>query len=115
MKVIDPGFLEINAQRAKRWHPSGIIEWSLADWLVAVGGELGEAMNVAKKIRRIEDNIVTQDHDHGALKLAFAEELADVFCYLTLVAERASVDLNAAVTAKFNLVSDRYGFPEKLP
>lgn len=43
------------------------------------------------------------------------EELADVFLYLDLLAGYYGVDLPAAIVKKFNKVSEKQGFPERLP
>jgi NTP pyrophosphatase (non-canonical NTP hydrolase) len=43
-----------------------------------------------------------------------AEELADVYTYLDLLATKADIDLPAAIVAKFNKVSRRQGFPDRL-
>jgi len=47
----------INAARAARWHKGGIESWSITDWSNAMAGEMGEACNAVKKLRRIEDEI----------------------------------------------------------
>lgn len=75
-------------------------DWSDAEWLQAVVGELGEFANLRKKVLR------------GDLLMAdalpeLADELADVAIYLDLLAFRLGVDLGAAVASKFNRVSLR--------
>lgn len=77
-------------------------EWSLSDWLMATMGELGELANLLKKVRR-ED--LTLDEARPEL----ANELADVACYLDILALRCGVDLGQAVIDKFNAVSARVG------
>lgn len=121
MEPVNPDFIAASVARSNRWHPGGLTDWSLNDWLCATGGELGEAMNAAKKLRRIEDGIANLNDEPGrqlaegeAARAKIGEELADVLCYLVLTAERAGVDLNAHAVAKFNAVSERYGFPERL-
>jgi NTP pyrophosphatase (non-canonical NTP hydrolase) len=44
-----------------------------------------------------------------------ADELADVFLYLDLLASKCGIDLPAAIVRKFNVVSERQDFPERLP
>ena len=44
----------VSLQRALRWHRGGLAEWSVNDWLCAMGGEAGEALNAGKKHRRIQ-------------------------------------------------------------
>jgi hypothetical protein len=43
-----------------------------------------------------------------------ADELADVATYLDLLAEVLGVDLGRAVAEKFNEVSERVGFPDRI-
>lgn len=114
-------FAEINLQRAKRWHDGDIAMWSVSDWLMAMAGEAGEACNAGKKLRRIEEQIANlsaeperqlSDKDTALDKIA--EELADTVIYCDLVAARISRSLVAAIQEKFNAVSKRYGFPERL-
>lgn len=55
--MIDFDTLRIqNAARADRWH-AGAEEWTASDWSNALAGEVGEACNVVKKVRRHETNI----------------------------------------------------------
>lgn len=110
-------FARINAARADRWHGADGDPWTLADWLVATCGELGEAANVAKKLRRIAGGTPGNkpEDTEGALRDAFAEELADTLAYLFLTARAAGVDLETAAVEKFNAVSIKHGFPERLP
>lgn len=90
------------------------LNWTRAQWLQAVLGELGELANNLKKIDR---------GDHGA-KMGFAElvekgllgdgsevakELADVQTYLDLLAHVCGVNLGIATIDKFAEVSKRVG------
>ena len=77
------------------FHP--IKEWSLTDWATALAGEVGEACNLIKKLRRGEKISV---HEIG-------NELADVVIYADLLAARLGLDLGILVTKKFNEVSGR--------
>ncbi len=99
--------------RASRWH-AGAEPWSGADWSNAMCGEAGEAANVVKKLRRQETGIQQPGPERADLLAALGKELADVVIYVDLVAEHYGIDLSAAVVAKFDEVSDRYGFPERL-
>lgn len=109
---------QVNLARCLRWHPGGINSWSLSDWAVALAGEVGEACDVIKKLNRIRDNLpgnykvgqLTVESLNGQL----ANELADVYLYLDLLAQVAGIDLPSAIRAKFNEVSERNGFPERL-
>lgn len=75
-------------------------DWSPAQWLQAVVGELGEYANVRKKFER--GDITEEEFMSQARK-----ELADVQTYLDLLAFRLGIDLGAATIAKFNEVSER--------
>ena len=48
------------------------------------------------------------------LRIALAEELADIYLYLDLLATKAGIDLPTMIRAKFNEVSERQDFPERL-
>jgi NTP pyrophosphatase (non-canonical NTP hydrolase) len=85
-------------------------DWSPAEWLQAVTGELGEYANFRKKFQR-GDITLEQFAVHAA------KELADVQIYLDILARRCldkpgcphptGVDLGAATREKFNEVSHR--------
>jgi len=83
-------------------------DWSLGDWMVAVSGEVGEAANIIKKIRR-------GDFTVDEARLDLADELADVQIYLDILAARAGIDLAEATARKWNAVSKRIGWPGRLP
>lgn len=89
-----------------------IMDWSLNDWLVALGGEVGEAMNVAKKMLREQTR--TRGNRKGetyeALRRKLADELADAFIYLLLTAARMELDVPTIVEAKFAEASREIGY-----
>ena len=103
-----------NVSRCTRWHKNGIDDWSLSDWGVAMAGEAGETCNVIKKINRARDEMVGNKEDIDELRLMLANELADTLIYIDLLAARAGINLEAAVVTKFNDVSIKHGFPERL-
>ena len=114
---------KVNLDRCNRWHKNGgINSWSASDWGVALCGEVGEAMNKIKKLNRLRDELENRDNkrpwednrDRDIIVGEIAEELADSFLYLDLLAQRLGIDLEAAVKAKFNKVSMNYNFPERL-
>jgi len=82
-------------------------DWSPAQWLQAVVGELGEYANVRKKFER-------GDLTEEEFKAAAASELADVQTYLDILAFRLGIDLGEATATKFNEVSRRVGSPSRL-
>ncbi len=77
-------------------------DWSLNDWLTAVTGELGEAANILKKVRRGDFTI-----DQARPELA--DELADVATYLDILANQCGINLGQATIGKFNKVSYKVG------
>lgn len=114
-------FSAVNKNRGERWHRGSLAMWSVSDWLMAMAGEAGEACNAGKKLRRIEEMIANKSVD-PARQLSseddaldkIAEELADTVIYCDLVASRIGRSLELAIRRKFNEVSERYGFPERL-
>lgn len=77
-------------------------DWSPAQWLQAVTGELGEYANIRKKFER-------GDIDAIEFEEKAAKEIADIVIYLDILAFRLGINLGAAVVAKFNEVSKRVG------
>lgn len=110
---------EVNTSRAARWHPGfpgPDSTWTIADWSNALCGEAGELANVIKKLRRYQCGLRGEgDPTVEDLLAQAAEELADVITYADLLAARLGVDLPLAIVDKFNKVSERQGFPERLP
>lgn len=77
-------------------------DWTLGEWMNAVAGELGEAANIIKKVRRGD---MTLEEARPLL----ANEFADIITYLDITANQAGIDLNVSVADKFNQVSERVG------
>lgn len=77
-------------------------DWSDAQWLQAVVGELGEYANLKKKVERGDLEFEDALEDLG-------DELADVVIYLDILAFRLGVDLGEAVRRKFNKTSEKVG------
>lgn len=104
-----------NMSRCARWHKGGVDDWSLSDWGVAAAGEMGEALNVIKKLNRARDGMVGNSANEYELQQQLADEIADTIIYLDLLAARAGINLEEAIVRKFNRVSERNSFPERLP
>lgn len=105
----------VNVSRCRKWHPPESTPWTAADWSNALCGEAGELANVIKKIRRHETGAVNAgDPSLEKLQIMAAAELADVLIYADLLADYLKIDLAAAVRAKFNATSEKFGFPERL-
>ncbi len=108
-----------NRARCERWHPGypgpDASGWNGADWSNAMQGEAGEAGNVVKKLRREECGLRgVLDAPTPGLLLKLADEIADTFLYLDLLATYYRIDMPTAIVRKFNAVSELQGFPERL-
>ena len=92
-------------------------DWSPAQWLQALVGELGELANFRKKFERGD---ITMEE----FAVEAGKELADVQIYLDILALRIldvpgkahpmGVNLGQATLDKFNEVSERVGSPVRL-
>lgn len=82
-------------------------DWSNAQWVMALTGEVGELANVLKKIDR-------GDYTLEDVQQEVANELADIMTYLDILAYRLNVDLGKATMDKFNEVSERVNADVKL-
>lgn len=105
-------FSEENRTRCES--PNGfnhkLSSWSLSDWLVACGGELGEAMNVAKKLNRVRDGVPGNKESPEELEQELADELADAYVYLDLTAQSRGLRLADIVRSKFDRKSKEIGY-----
>lgn len=103
------------ARCEESYHP--LDEWSPTDWATALAGEVGEACNFIKKIRRLQSDPCVLPEESDAMFVLLEnveEELADVVIYADLLAARLHIDLGLAVKRKFNVVSGRIGSPRRL-
>lgn len=82
--------------------------WQPAHWVQALVGEVGEAANILKKVDR-------GDFELKSVLPEIAKELADIQCYLDILAHKLGVDLGDATVGKFNEVSKRIGSDVRLP
>lgn len=101
-----------NVTRCNKWHPGGIASWSASDWLTAIAGEMGELASLIKMLNRERDGLV--GNKFVPTEKQIADELADVLTYLDLLAAWFGIDLGRAVAEKFNEVSVRVGFPDRI-
>ena len=111
----------VSRTRAMRWHRGGLDEWSVTDWSNAMAGEAGELCNAVKKYRRVEDRLQGGDGDTPQPKdveqavRAIKKEIGDTYAYLDLLAQRFGLRVEDCVRDTFNQISEREGFPERLP
>ncbi len=103
---------DTSISRSSRWH--GCEGWNLSDWGIAMVGEAGETCNAIKKLNREREGMVGNSESIKQLQDNLGEEIADTLIYLDLLAEYAGIDLEKVVTDKFNKVSVKLGFPERL-
>jgi NTP pyrophosphatase (non-canonical NTP hydrolase) len=108
------GLRKQNVDRCNQsYHP--LDAWSLTDWACAAAGEMGEACNIVKKLRRLDDEHSRTVELRPDLYIALADEIADAVIYLDLLAARAGIDLGDAIIHKFNQTSEKIGSKVKLP
>lgn len=112
----------VNDERVRLWHPdftdpSSVAHWNGADWGNAMQGEAGEAGNIIKKIRRLETIKTSRQSEGDDLVLidALGLELADTIIYADIVGNYYGLDLGMCVARKFNITSEEYGWPQRLP
>lgn len=91
-----------NAKGAPAHTESDGSDWTPAQWLQAVVGELGEYANLRKKYER-------GDLSWEKAQPLLADELADVVIYLDLLAFQLNINLGKAVIDKWNRTSQRVG------
>ncbi len=100
-------FSHTNRKRNREYF-AGCGEWEEVDWGNAIAGECGELCNMIKKRKRNwkeADRIADEE---------LGKEIADVVCYLDLLADKLGLNLEDIVRNKFNEISDRYDCPIKL-
>ena len=136
------GLRFVNVKRCEAaFHP--VNAWTPCEWMTAVAGEVGEAANLVKKLRRIETDGLDTPQNRELWDLLDADlrniligmmgtaqgrnavekeivrrighELADVVIYVDLLAARLDIDLGDAVIQKFNLTSKKIGSHQTLP
>ena len=108
-------FDELQRANVKRCEDSfnrGVNNWLPEKWMNALVGEIGEVANVLKKADRGMKSL--GDPTWAEACELLAHELADVQCYLILLAARCGINLGEATREKFNIVSDRVNSPIKL-
>jgi NTP pyrophosphatase (non-canonical NTP hydrolase) len=95
MSLTFPQLRLVNVARSVEGWKHPLESWSPSDWLIAVGGEVGEALNVVKKLNRVRDGITFGAQTTAeALTADLADELADAVIYCDLLAARFGVEID---------------------
>ena len=106
-------FRKSNVARCNHWHaPGDINSWSSSDWITAIVGELGEMASLIKMRNRERDGLT--GNKFSPTNAQVGKEGADVFTYLDLFLAANGIDLGEWIVSKFNEVSERNGFEERL-
>lgn len=95
---------EASKKRQTLWDPEGKITPLYRS--NELGGEVGEALNVVKKLERARMGI----GGSTATVRDLADELADVIICVDLLAAEYGIDLDVAIRDKFNETSKKMGF-----
>lgn len=107
-------FQELNARRCPEAFDHELNAWSLAEWSNALAGEVGEACNITKKIKRKLEGIggrwAARDPDVDVLLARLSDELGDVLAYAALLASAADLDLWTCAARKFDHISQEAGW-----
>lgn len=98
-------FIDENKKRSSAVWPQ-CDEWDERDWLDALDGEVGEARNILKKARR--------DGWTPYLRAAFYREVFDIIAYGFLTISMTGGDPEMIGKEKWNEVSERNNYPERL-
>lgn len=97
-----------NIARQKEWDKTSIID--LAYRAMELGGEVGEALNEAKKLERERRGIAGSRSTVEKL----GKELADVVICVDLICAAEGIDLFQVVKDKFNETSDKVGLKTRM-
>lgn len=99
-------FQFINALRCRTsFHRSD--GWAVPSWCLAIAGEAGELCNLVKKVER-------GDFTLESVRQQVLEEVADVMTYCDLLMTQLGANTGDEIRHKFNIVSERVGFEERI-
>ena len=86
--------------------------------MTALIGEIGEAANWMKKMKRLEghdgDVFAGEWEQHYKYRQELGKELADAFSYIDLLATSLGIDLEQEVIDKWNEVSEKKDYPFRI-
>lgn len=99
---------EVNKTRSAAWSKG--TAFPLSFHATELAGETGEVCNDIKKLYRLQHGLEGGVDTMPNLR----EELADVIICADLLAMKLDINLEEEITKKFNKVSEKYGFKERL-
>lgn len=105
-----------NIERCEKGFGHKLESWSLLEWGGACAGEIGEACNKAKKLKRFDTGIKGNKpgENQKALLDAMGKEIADAVVYAFLWFAAAGLDPAEYVRKVFNDKSDEIGSDIKI-
>ncbi len=98
----------INAERLAAWE--GEVKVDAMFHAVELGGEVGELLNVVKKLHRE----ALGWRGSRAAPEDLSNEIGDVLICLDKLAAHFSIDLASATANKFNATSEKVGLPQRI-
>lgn len=109
-------FQDANEKRCIEGFKHRLEDWSLMEWGAATAGEIGEACNKAKKVKRELQNIKGNKPGENRFNLKddMAKEIADGIVYSFLWLSAAGYNVEEIVREVFNKKSDEIGSDIKL-
>ena len=102
-----------NIMRCREWMGEPPHRKNLAFHGLELGGEVGEAQNVMKKLDRWVQDIPGKINPSTGVPM-LAEELADIIVCVDIIAAIYDINLEESVTDKFNKTSDKHNFATHL-
>lgn len=99
---------DANIRRDKEWNPDKKLTPLFR--ATELGGEVGEALNIVKKLERERLNI----KGSRTTKEMLAGELADILICVDLLAMEYEIDLSQALRNTFNATSEKQNLSVKL-
>lgn len=86
----------------------------MSDGAISLARHGGKTLDIVKKLNRHRDGIAGNRVSESTLRTRLCAGLIDTYIATQVVAAWGAIDLAGAVVSKFNAVSERHGFPERL-
>lgn len=109
-------FQRKNEKRCVEGFNHQLDDWSFMEWGSATAGEVGEANNKAKKLKRLQQNIKGNKagETYNRLREDMAREVIDGIVYSFLWLSAAGFDAEILLREVFNAKSDEIGSDIKI-